>query len=100
MAVWVFPRGATLVLNYTDDYRHRRTATATDRIDSFTTLDLQCRLEFGGLLGPDADTFLTAGVLNITDEELPYVDINGGYDPRTAESRGRRAYVRLGSRFE
>lgn len=91
---------AVLLLNYTHDYRHRRTATATERIDSTTTLDLQYRLELGGLLGPDADTSLTAGILNITDEDPPRVNIGGGYDPRTADPRGRRAYVRLGSRFE
>lgn len=91
---------AVLMLNYTDDYRYRRTATATDRIDSFTTVDLQYRLELIGLLGPDADTALTAGILNITDEDPPYVNIGGGYDPRTADPRGRRAYVLLSSRFE
>ena len=91
---------AVLMLNYTDDYRYRRTATVTDRIDSFTTVDLQYRLELIGLLGPDADTALTAGILNITDEDPPYVNIGGGYDPRTADPRGRRAYVLLSSRFE
>ena len=91
---------AVLLLNHTDDYRHRRTATITDRIDSFTTFDLQYRLELAGLLGPEADTSLTAGILNITDEDPPYVNIGGGYDPRTADPRGRRAYVLLGSRFE
>lgn len=91
---------AVLMLNYTDDYRYRRTATATDRIDSFTAVDLQYRLELIGLLGPDADTALTAGILNITDEDPPYVNIGGGYDPRTADPRGRRAYVLLSSRFE
>ena len=91
---------AVLMLNYTHDYRHRRTATVTDRIDSFTTLDLQYRLELIGLLGPSADTALTAGILNITDEDPPYVNIGGGYDPRTADPRGRRAYVWLSSRFE
>ena len=91
---------AVLMLNHTDDYRYRRTATATDRIDSFTTVDLQYRLELIGLLGPDADTALTAGILNITDEDPPYVNISGGYDPRTADPRGRRAYVLLSSRFE
>lgn len=91
---------AVLMLNYTDDYRYRRTATVTDRIDSFTTVDLQYRLELIGLLGPDADTALTAGILNITDEDPPHVNIGGGYDPRTADPRGRRAYVLLSSRFE
>ena len=89
-----------LMFNYTSDYRYRRTATVTDRIDSFATFDLQYRLELAGLLGPDADTSLTAGVLNITNEDPPYVNIGGGYDPRTADPRGRRAYVLLSSRFE
>ena len=91
---------AVLMFNYTSDYRYRRTATVTDRIDSFATFDLQYRLELAGLLGPDADTSLTAGVLNITNENPPYVNIGGGYDPRTADPRGRRAYVLLSSRFE
>ena len=88
------------MLNYTDSYRYRRTATVIDRIDSFTTVDLQYRLELAGLIGPDADTSLTAGVLNIADEDPPSVNISGGYDPRTADPRGRRAYVLLSSRFE
>ncbi len=91
---------AGLTINHTDDYRYRRTATATDRIDAFTTLDLQYRLELAGLLGPEADTALTAGILNVTDEDPPDVNIGGGYDPRTADPRGRRAYVLLRSRFE
>ncbi|MDE0301784.1 MAG: TonB-dependent receptor [Gammaproteobacteria bacterium] len=91
---------AVLMLNYTDDYRYRRTATVTDRIDSFTTVDLQYRLELAGLIGPDADTSLTAGILNVADEDPPSVNISGGYDPRTADPRGRRAYVLLSSRFE
>ena len=91
---------AVLMFNYTSDYRHRRTATVTDRIDSFATFDLQYRLELAGLIGPDADTSLTAGILNVTNEDPPYVNIGGGYDPRTADPRGRRAYVLLSSRFE
>ena len=91
---------AVLMLNHTDDYRYRRTATVTDRIDSFTTLDLQYRLNLGRLFGPDADTSLTAGILNVTDEDPPDVNIGGGYDPRTADPRGRRAYALLSSRFE
>ena len=90
---------ANLVVNYTHDYRFRR-ANAIDRIDSFTTLDLQYRLALGGLFGPDAETSLTAGVLNVTDEDPPHVDIGGGYDPRTADPRGRRAYLWLSSSFE
>ena len=91
---------AVLMLNHTDDYRYRRTATATDRIDSFTTVDVQYRLRLGGLLDPGGDTVLTAGVLNLADEDPPYVNIGGGYDPRTADPRGRRAYVQLRASFE
>ncbi len=91
---------ALMMLNHTDDYRYRRTPAAADRIDSFTTLDLQYRLELGGLLGPGANTTLIAGVLNVADEDPPHVNIGGGYDPRTADPRGRRAYIQLSSSFE
>ncbi len=91
---------AGLTLNYTDGYQYRRSVAALDRIDSTTTLDFQYRLTLGGLFDSDSETSLTAGALNIMDEDPPYVNIPGGYDSRTADPRGRRAYVSIRSRFE
>ncbi|TQF67898.1 TonB-dependent receptor [Pseudoalteromonas luteoviolacea] len=65
------------------------------KIDSFTTFDTHYSLHMGELLKPDTQSTLTIGILNITDESPPYVDIAGSYDPRTGDPRGRRAYIKF-----
>ena len=90
---------ALMLVNHVDDYGHRH-AGGVDRIDSFTSVDVQYRLDLGRLPGSDAYGMLTVGLLNVTDEDPPFVNIAGSYDPKTGDPRGRRAYVRLGASFE
>ena len=70
-----------------------------DSIDSVNTIDLQYNFVFGDILRTNSETTITFGVLNVTDENPPFVDIAGSYDPRTGDPRGRRLYLKLGAKF-
>ena len=59
-------------------------------IDSFTTLDLAVAWTLG------AQTTVTLGAANLLDEDPPYVNIAGSYDPRSADPRGRRLFLSVG----
>ena len=63
-------------------------------IDSFTTLDINARWSLGG--GTDAS--ITLGAANLLDEDPPFVNIAGSYDPRSSDPRGRRLFVSFGLR--
>ena len=66
-----------------------------ESIDHFTTVDVQYSFDLGDRLADDTDTSITLGIVNIADENPPLVHINGNYDPKTADPRGRRAYLRV-----
>ena len=68
-------------------------------IDAFTTLDANAAFALDGFPSRAADTTLRFGVLNATDADPPFVNIAGSYDPRSADPRGRRLFVRLGARL-
>ena len=65
-------------------------------IDSFTTLDLNARWSLGGRLGDRLDASVTLGAANLLDEDPPFVNIAGSYDPRSSDPRGRRLFVSFG----
>ena len=67
-------------------------------IDSFTTLDLNARWSLGGRLGERFDASVTLGAANLLDEDPPFVNIAGSYDPRSSDPRGRRVFVSFGLR--
>ncbi len=67
-------------------------------IGGFTTLDLAVAWPLGARPGRTVATTLTLGAANVLDEDPPYVDIAGSYDPRSADPRGRRLYLSV--RFE
>lgn len=70
------------------------------RIRAQTTYDLQYAYTLkGGLAGARSTTF-SIGAINLTNRRPPEVFTNGGYDPRTADPRGRLLYVRLKTAFE
>ena len=62
-------------------------------IDGFSTLDANASWSVGTWQG--ADTSLTVGAANLFDADPPHVNIAGSYDPRSADPRGRRVYVRV-----
>ena len=67
-------------------------------IDSFTTLDVNARWSLGGRLGDRLDASVTLGAANLLDEDPPFVNIAGSYDPRSSDPRGRRLFVSFGLR--
>ena len=68
-------------------------------IDPFTTVDANVALAFDGFPGRGASTALRVGIVNALDADPPFVNIAGSYDPRSADPRGRRLFVRLESRL-
>ena len=72
-------------VNYTNDYEQTG-VTPIRPIDSYTTVDLH--------IGYDLDALsdgLSASldVQNVADEEPPFVNLSGGYDPQSANPLGR-----------
>ena len=55
------------------------------KIDSHTTLDLTFRWHL-----PDRGLNLAASILNATDEDPPFVNVEHGYDGLTHDGKGRR----------
>lgn len=88
---------ANIFARYVDSYRNDGRDTAT--IDEFITFDAQYSIDLGDFLRDDSQTTLTIGAVNITDEDPPHVNISGSYDSRTHDPRGRRVYVRVGTKF-
>jgi outer membrane receptor for ferrienterochelin and colicin len=68
-------------------------------IDSQTTVDVQYALNLGELFEEVGDTRLTVGVINLFDQDPPFVATNGGFESRLHDPRGRVAYIELGLRF-
>ncbi|MDZ7824204.1 MAG: TonB-dependent receptor [Ahrensia sp.] len=68
-------------------------------IDAFTTYDFNVSYNIGEFLRPGSATTLTLGFVNLTDKDPPFVAVSGSYDPRAADPRGRRAFVKLGTSF-
>ena len=62
-------------------------------IDGFSTLDANASWSVGTWQG--AETSLTVGAANLLDADPPHVNIAGSYDPRSADPRGRRVFVRV-----
>ena len=67
-------------------------------IDNFTTLDVNARWSLGERLGERLDASVTLGAANLLDEDPPFVNIAGSYDPRSSDPRGRRLFVSFGLR--
>ncbi|MDE0659095.1 MAG: TonB-dependent receptor [Gammaproteobacteria bacterium] len=64
-------------------------------IDGFSTLDANATWSLGTWLVQASETSLTVGAANALDADPPHVNIAGSYDPRSADPRGRRVYVRV-----
>lgn len=86
----------TAIVRHTDSYRDDLNADA--RIDSHTTLDLQYAFNLGDLFSA-RDTELRIGAINVTNEDPPFVNDRGGYDPLVADPRGRLVYVAFSTGF-
>ena len=89
---------ANIFYRYVDSYV-RNDGTNTDSIDSFDQVDIQYNVLLGSYLGGDSSTSLSVGVINLFDEDPPFVAIADSFDPRTADPGGQRVYVKLGLDF-
>ena len=65
------------------------------RIEAFNTLAANVGFDLGAALGGRLDATLRFGLVNLTDADPPFVNVAGSYDVRSADPRGRRAFVRL-----
>ena len=89
-------------VNYVSSYTNTRVVPAstglTDKIDSFTTVDMQYR--YLANLGDD-QAEITLGVINMFDEAPPavYDAANFSFDPKQHDPRGRLVYVRASYTF-
>ena len=89
-----------VAVNYTNSYTNNQ-GTVIHEVDAFTTVDLRAAYDFEGL-GADAVTKgLTASlqVQNVTDEDPPYVNIDGGVNFTTASPLGRTWSVTLSKKW-
>ena len=82
---------ANILVRYIGDYEDDR----GHAIDAFTTVDAN----FGVDLFGDDRTRLALGVVNVAGAAPPYVNIAGSYDPRSADPRGRRVFIRFETGF-
>lgn len=82
-----YSRGRTdvnMLLRHIGEYEDDRGRA----IDAFTTFDANVRVSLDALR-------IAFGVVNIAGTAPPYVNIAGSYDPRSADPRGRRVFLRL-----
>ena len=96
---------ASAFVNYSGHYSEFSSRNNYDRdVEAYTTVDLQGSYTFrtpwlGG------KTMLTAGLINATDENMPYVteQVSGsgnvGFDAQISDPRGRFYYVQLRQSF-
>ncbi|MGF1607210.1 MAG: TonB-dependent receptor plug domain-containing protein [Rhodothalassiaceae bacterium] len=63
-------------------------------VDSQTTLDVQYNIALSDFVAVDELVF-TVGSTNITNEDPPFVNTNGGFESRVHDPRGRLVYVQL-----
>lgn len=85
-----------IAANYTDSYRNP-TSPTLPQVSSLTTLDLNVGLSFNGLLRPDPQGRhqLALSVVNMFDENPPFVDATTGYDGGNADPLGRFVSLEL-----
>ena len=77
-----------LTLNYVDGYDNNLVAPA-QAVDSWLTLDLHFGYEFQNTDGFLNGFALSLDASNVLDEEPPFVNIQGGFDPGQASALGR-----------
>ena len=89
------PFSLNLLMRHIGGYKDDRAVG----IDAFTTLDANLSFDLSGLFRKWPATSIRLGAVNLNDADPPYVNVAGSYDPRSADPRGRRAFIRLESRF-
>jgi iron complex outermembrane receptor protein len=77
-----------LTLNYVDGYDNNL-ATPVQSVDSWTTVDLHVGYEFQSAGGWSSGLAFSFDATNVLDEDPPFVNIQGGFDPGQASVLGR-----------
>lgn len=87
-------------VNYSNSYDIPTSPNNTS-VDSFTTLDLHGALHLSELFDNASlgDTTLALDIQNVFDEDPPFIDILGAYDPNEGSPIGRLVTVTVRTRF-
>lgn len=91
------PLSANLTINYVDDYA----ATASKRVDSWTTIDLQLTWTAPDQTGSLKGLGLAISAQNLFDTDPPFYGsaLGVGYDAANADPLGRFVSVQLSKRW-
>jgi iron complex outermembrane recepter protein len=81
-------------INYVDSYKQTG-VTPIRKIDSYTTVDLHAAYDFKGHGGFFDGLSVGLDVQNALDQDPPFVNLSGGYDPQSASPMGRLIAVSL-----
>ena len=87
-----------LYINYESSYLNNDIQAAFDKIDSYTTVDLQVSYAWENVDNFLDGTNLSLSLINALDEDFPFVDNQGrryGVDPTRVDLRGRQVILRL-----
>ena len=107
-AAWTYDGiTASFFVNYTDSYTDNQLGDDDAvRVDSHTTVDLTLSYDTGERFGPAwlHDTVFQLSVLNLFDEDPPFVDFGGGqgafgFDPTRASALGRFIAFQVSKRW-
>ncbi len=93
--------GSSLFVNYVDEYRDT-TSVPNRSIDSWTTLDLQLRYEFEGLIGDRSNrSVVSLSATNLLDEDPPFANSSRGFglDAANADPFGRHLALKVSHRW-
>jgi len=91
---------ANLFVRYIDGYDDDRIQSATrgafiglhPKIDDHTTADVQFNYELPAFAFQQEGSVVTLGIKNVTDEDPPFMNIDGAFDPFVHDPRGRLFY--------
>jgi outer membrane receptor protein involved in Fe transport len=90
----------TGTVRYIDSYTDDQPTNNLAEIDSQTTFDLQYAYRWEqGVLGTGKESRVSIGAINLFNEDPPFVNDRGGYDPLVHDPRGRLIYVSLNQSF-
>lgn len=91
--------GAALFVNYVGSYDNT-TVAPIEKVDAYTTVDMHVGYELEALGNSWlAGAEVALDVSNLFDEDPPFVNIQGGYDPVQASLIGRQWIVSFTQRF-
>ena len=100
---WMYDNHSVIAtLRHVDDYEDdtpqselRGSWLFAPTIDSHTELDMQYSMHISETGWLDGSSTFVLGIKNLTNEEPPVVNVDGGYDYFTHDPRGRIFYGRL-----